>query len=110
MRHDSGAAPALQFEGNPELARALKMTNVVVTTRNDLKLVSLQLVNQRSHELRFQWTVDWYDRDHVYVGGAPRHWEPMTLVANGSMPISFVAPSPAAESFVLQFSTPDEVR
>jgi len=105
-----GARTMQAVEKNSMLAGDIKIANPVSTRKNDLMVVQFDLVNQRSSQASFQWTVDWYDKQGLKVSDATQHWEPMRMAGYASQTITIVAPHAEASQWQLQIGSRDEVQ
>jgi uncharacterized protein YcfL len=105
-----GARSMQSVEKNSMLAGDIKIANPITTRKNELMLVQFDLVNQRSAQIMFQWTVDWYDKQGLKVPDATQHWEPVVMPGYASNTISIVAPNAAATQWQLQIGSRDEVQ
>ena len=105
-----GARSMQSVEQNQMLAHDLEITNLVTSRRNDLLVVQFDLVNKRSTQTAFQWTVDWFDKQGLIVPNATQHWEPVRQAGYASNTITIVAPSAAATQWQLQIGSRDEVQ
>ena len=105
-----GVRTMQSVEQNAMLAHDLEITNMVSTRRNDLLVVQFDLVNRRSSQTAFQWTVDWLDKQGLKVSAPTQHWEAERLAGYASKTISIVAPSAAASQWQFQVGSRDEVQ
>lgn len=96
--------------GNTTLQSSLQIENLRSKRLEDGRLmVQFELHNRTSSHLRFAWAIDWFDAAGFKVGDTTRHWDPVNLGGNGFTVIQKTGPTPAANSFKLQVTTPDEV-
>ena len=106
-----GQAELERIEGNKTLARALDVRDVRTRRNEDGRLVvQFELKNTRSNALRFAWAADWFDQAGFRIDDTTRHWEPVSLGGYGSTYLTLTSPTPAAGSWKLQVTSPDEVR
>jgi uncharacterized protein YcfL len=105
-----GARPMQSVEKNSLLAGDIKIANPVSTRKNDLMVVQFDLVNQRSTQVKFQWMVDWYDKQGLKVPDATQHWEPVAMPGYASNTITIIAPNAVATQWQLQIGSRDEVQ
>lgn len=98
-------------EGNDQLAAKLEMKDVRSKRLPDGRLMfQFELHNKSGSHTRFAWAVDWFDTAGFKVADAARHWEPVNLGGNGFQTIQITGPTPAANMFRLQVTSPDEVK
>jgi uncharacterized protein YcfL len=106
-----GAHQMKAIEGNQLLARRLEITNPISRRQGDGRLqIQFDLRSKTSDPLRFAWAIDWYDPSGFRISDVTRRWEPVSLGGYGSTSLSAVAPTPAAASWKLQVTSPDEVQ
>jgi uncharacterized protein YcfL len=96
--------------GNSYLSRALTIQNYRSKRLDDGRLeIQFELFNDSDQNLRFAWAIDWFDAQGFKVADATRHWAPVQLGGGGFTTIQQTAPTPAAENFKLQVTSPNEV-
>ena len=99
-----------QVIGNEYLARSLKLQNYRSKRLDDGRLaIQFELFNDSDQNLRFAWALDWFDAEGFKVADATRHWAPVQLGGGGFTTIQQTAPTPTAENFKLQVTSPNEV-
>ncbi|MCK6447863.1 MAG: YcfL family protein [Planctomycetes bacterium] len=97
--------------GNDYLSHALKIQNYRSKRLEDGRLmIQFELFNDTDQNLRFAWAIDWFDAQGFKVADASRHWAPVQLGGGGFTTIQQTGPTPAAENFKLQVTSPNEVR
>ena len=100
----------VQTIGNRDIANSLELRNIVEARQNDLKIVQVELVNRLGRAIQFQWSPVWYDRSGIVIDYGPAHFEPVRLSGRQTKVIKFIAPSPAADTWKLQYGSRDEVQ
>ena len=99
-----------EVSGNAYLARSLKIQNYHSKRLDDGRLaIQFELFNDTGENLRFAWAIDWFDAQGFKVADATRHWAPIQLGGGGFTTVQQTAPTPAAENFKLQVTSPNEV-
>jgi uncharacterized protein YcfL len=109
-RGESGSLQMQRIEGNELLARDLSILNPRSKLEDGRRVIQFELKNNRTSQLRFAWAVDWYDRSGFRVSDTTRHWEPIALGGGGSTTLTIRGPSPEADGWNLQVTSPDEVQ
>ncbi|MBI5433403.1 MAG: YcfL family protein [Planctomycetes bacterium] len=99
-----------QVFGNSYLSRALKIQNYRSKRLDDGRLaIQFELFNDSDQNLRFAWALDWFDAQGFKVADTTRHWAPIQLGGGGFTTIQQTGPTPTAENFKLQVTSPNEV-
>ncbi len=107
----SGSGQIEEVTGNSRLSRQLAIENPRSRRLDDGRLeVEFDLQNTTSSTLEFAWSVFWYDRDGFRVKDATYHWQPETLGGDALRTLTLVAPTPEADQWRLQVTSPDEIR
>ena len=105
-----GESELVRIEPNRALRNQLVITNPIHQRVDERLKVQFQLENRYGTEIKFSWTIDWFDQQGFQVVDARRHWEPVSLDGYGTKVLTVVAPTPGASSWKLQVSSRSEVK
>ncbi len=91
-------APSQDRSVESFLAQVLRSSEIV----DGRRVVALDLCNSSARTLSFAYGVEWLDRAGRSVVDLEGSWTPMVLEAGERRQVELRAPSPAADSWVLQ--------
>jgi len=96
--------------GNPSLLSDLGLDKVVTRRKQDRLEFQAEMVNKTSSDVRFQWRIEWFDRDGFRLDNPVPSYQPVVLNGKGIYPIQAIAVSPAAIRARVHVERPNEVR
>ncbi len=96
--------------GNAGLLADLDMVNTRTRTTNDRLEFQVDLVNRTNHDLRFQWRIEWYDRDGFLLDDPRQSAQPAILNGKAVLPVRGISLTPAAVRAKVRIERPNEIK